>query len=79
MTKYIIELFSDCKGRISSKRVVGIVAALSLLISSYIHPSTEIFTMVLTLALGGLGLTSAEKIFSKDNEIKKETNNEGNT
>lgn len=72
MNKYLKEILSDCKGRLSSKRVIGMLSSLSLIISSYIHPSEVIFGMVLTLALGGLGLSSLDKHIEKIKEDKKD-------
>jgi len=69
MNKYLKEILSDNKGQLSSKRCVGVLASISLLISSYFYPSTEIFSMVLGLALGGLGLSSIDKHIDKDKPL----------
>ena len=66
-------LFADEKGVPSSKRFIGILAGLSLCISLFINqfkgasfaPSPILINAVAALAFGALGLSSADKIWSK--------------
>ena len=66
-------LLSDERGRISSKRFVGIICALFLCVTLYqnsfseehIAPSAPLVQSVAALAAACLGLTSLDKIFGK--------------
>jgi hypothetical protein len=73
MKKFFSQIFQDEKGNFSSKRFVGIMAALSLCVTMYhnqfteanIAPADSLINAVAALAFGALGLASADKIFSK--------------
>jgi len=73
MKKFFTEIFQDEKGGFSSKRFVGIMAALTLCITMYhnqfteahIAPADSLVNAVAALAFGALGLASADKIFKK--------------
>lgn len=58
-------LFKDEKGTLSSKRFVGIVGALSLVVFMFIHPTEWSNSSVLIMSLGALGITGLEQIFKK--------------
>ena len=74
-------LFSDERGAISSKRVVGVVCALFLCITLYqnsfseehIAPSVPLVECVAALSAACLGLTSIDKIFGKKQGEEPET------
>lgn len=68
--KWILGFFSD-NGQASSKRLVGILCASFLcgaMLKEY-NPSDSIVFAVSGLAFACLGLTSAEKIFKKNDKI----------
>lgn len=73
MKKFFSQIFQDEKGNFSSKRFVGIMAALSLCVTMYhnqfteanIAPADSLINAVAALAFGALGLASADKIFGK--------------
>jgi hypothetical protein len=69
MRKYlqqVIEgLLKDGDNVWSSKRFVGILGGLSLIIFMYIYPSEYSNSAVLIMSLGALGITGFESIFSK--------------
>lgn len=69
MKEFLKSMITDERGSTSSKRVVGILSALSLIICLLfkINPATELITAVATIAIASLGLTSVDK-FSKPNE-----------
>ncbi len=71
--KFISSIIADEKGNGSSKRVVGILCALSLCLTMYhnsfseehIAPSAVLVDAVALLAFGCLGLTSIDKFSLK--------------
>ena len=76
-------IFKDETGSPSSKRVVGIIAGVTLCITMYhnsfttvdIAPAEYLVDAVALLAFGCLGLASVDKIFGKrlgSNEVKNE-------
>jgi fluoride ion exporter CrcB/FEX len=73
---WINGLFKDEKGSPSSKRFVGILGALTLFATlfanSFSHldqaPSESLVNAVALLSFGALGITGAERIFSKNNK-----------
>lgn len=69
--KFLQGILQDENGEWSSKRTVGLLAALSLIAYMFIYPSTEANNSVLILAVSGLGLTTLDKIF-KPKELKDE-------
>lgn len=69
--KFLQGILQDENGEWSSKRTVGLLAALSLIAYMFIHPSTEANNSVLIMAVSGLGLTTLDKIF-KPNNLKNE-------
>jgi predicted membrane protein len=76
MKKFFTQIFQDERGNFSSKRFVGIVAALTLCITMYhnqfteehVAPASSLVNAVAALAFGALGLASADKIFSKKDQ-----------
>lgn len=60
--EFLRKILSDQDGTPSSKRVIGIIAGLALIVMAFIYPGNEIFYMVLILSLGGLGLASIDKL-----------------
>ena len=77
------ELFTDDKGRISSKRLMGIVCTLTLCVTLYhnsfsdqsVVPSPALVESVALLAFGCLGLTSVDKFISAKNGNNNNNNN----
>lgn len=67
--QWISKFFSDEKGNASSKRLVGIISALTLCITLYhnsftpqdVAPSTPLVDAVALLCFGCLGLSSVDK------------------
>jgi hypothetical protein len=76
---WTVKMLSDESGNPSSKRVVGVIASLSLvaslLIGSFTNlqtaPSDTLITSVAALAFGALGLSTADKV-AKFMNTKKE-------
>jgi hypothetical protein len=73
------QFFNDEKGNLSMKRLCGLLCVIALCVTMYHNsfseehtaPSAILVESVALLAFGCLGLTSAEKIFTKkknDNE-----------
>jgi hypothetical protein len=73
------QFFNDEKGNLSMKRLCGLLCVIALCVTMYHNsfseehtaPSVILVESVALLAFGCLGLTSAEKIFTKkknDNE-----------
>ena len=71
INKFLQGIFQDADGNLSSKRLIGFIASLALIIYMFVHPSTEANNSVLILAVSGLGLTTLDKIF-KPKELKDE-------
>ena len=77
--KFLSSIISDENGNGSSKRVVGILCALSLCLTMYhnsfseehIAPSAVLVDAVALLAFGCLGLTSVDKFSLKKEEGKQ--------
>lgn len=69
MRKYLQDLisgfFKDESGEFSSKRLIGILGGLSLILYMFIYPSEYSNSSVLIMSLGALGITGLEQIFSK--------------
>ena len=83
---WLSKFFSDEKGSASSKRLVGIISAITLCITLYhnsfspedIAPSTPLVDAVALLCFGCLGLSSIDKFTSrkyKEEQQPKETDN----
>jgi hypothetical protein len=74
-------LMTDEKGAVSSKRFVGLVAALTLCITMYqnsfseahIAPSESLVNAVALLAFGALGLSSVDKFTGMKDQISNAT------
>jgi uncharacterized membrane protein len=62
---FIEGLLKDEQGNWSSKRFVGVLGALSLIVYMFIHPSEYSNSSVLIMSLGALGITGFEAIFKK--------------
>ena len=68
------EFFTEDNGRLSMKRLCGLLCVISLCVTMYHNsfsdehtaPATILVESVALLAFGCLGLTSVEKIFKKD-------------
>jgi hypothetical protein len=68
------QFFTEDSGRLSMKRLCGLLCVLSLCVTMYHNsfsdlnkaPSEALVYAVASLAFGCLGLTTAEKIFKKD-------------
>ena len=73
MKTFFTQIFQDENGSFSSKRFVGILAALSicaaLIANTFSHesikPSAELVNAATALSFGALGLASMDKIFTK--------------
>ena len=76
---WVSRLLRDERGDPSSKRFVGIIAGLSLCVALFINLYTEqpveptIVNAVAVICIGGLGLSSADKIWAE----KKNKPNKG--
>ncbi len=57
-----ITSFLECDGKTSSKRLVGVLSSLSLIVYMFLNPSESANNSVLILAVGALGITAYEKI-----------------
>lgn len=68
LRKLLIAILSDENGRISSKRIIGVLAGLSIIAYSWFHPSIESAANVLYLALGALGITSLDKYITSNSK-----------
>jgi hypothetical protein len=74
-------LLADEKGQISSKRLVGLICALTLCVTMYqnsfseahIAPAESLVNAVALLAFGCLGLSSVDKFTSNKEKIAKAT------
>ena len=74
-------LLADEKGAVSSKRFVGLLAALTLCITMYqnsfseahIAPAESLVNAVALLAFGSLGLSSVDKFTGMKNQISEAT------
>jgi hypothetical protein len=68
------QFFTEDNGRLSMKRLCGLLCTLALCVTMYHNqfsdehtaPSTILVEAVAMLAFGTLGLTSVEKIFKKN-------------
>lgn len=77
-------LITDEKGAVSSKRFVGLIAALTLCITMYhnsfsgagVAPADSLVNAVALLAFGALGLSSVDK-FTATKSKKQEDEMEG--
>jgi len=76
MKNFLVSLFSDGKGTISSKRVSGLMCVLALVITLFIStcgglkPADSLVDVIGLLAFGCLGLTSTEAIFGRKTNDK---------
>jgi hypothetical protein len=67
------QFFTEDNGRLSMKRLCGLLCVISLCVTMYhnsfssenIAPSTILVESVALLAFGCLGLTTVEKVFKK--------------
>ena len=74
-------LMADEKGSVSSKRFVGLLAAVTLCITMYsnsfseahIAPADSLVNAVALLAFGSLGLSSVDKFTGMKNQISDAT------
>ena len=74
MKKFLVSLFLDEVGNVSSKRVCGVLCIVSLCVTMFanqftpehIKPSDTLVDTVRLLAFGCLGLTSVDKYTKKD-------------
>ncbi len=74
-------LLADEKGAVSSKRFVGLLAAVSLCVTMYhnsfseahVAPSDALVNAVALLAFGSLGLSSVDKFTGIKNQISDAT------
>ena len=80
MTNFFKSLLGSGSLTLSSKRFVGIICVLSLIVSlmasvfsqGKLCPNESLGDVIGLLAFGSLGLTSTELIFGKKSEPKKE-------
>lgn len=63
---YILSFF-EYNGKTSSKRAIGIISSIALIVYMFIWPSSTANDSVLILALGIMGVTGLEK-FNKNKE-----------
>jgi hypothetical protein len=64
MIKFILNILKSDTPE-SSKRLVGVLGSISLIISMLIWHTDTLVNAVLVLSLGALGITAVEKIFKK--------------
>jgi hypothetical protein len=64
MIKFILNILKSDTPE-SSKRLVGVLGSISLIISMLIWHTDTLVNSVLVLSLGALGITAVEKIFKK--------------
>jgi len=64
MIKFILNILKSNTAE-SSKRLVGVLGSISLIISMLIWHTDTLVNSVLVLSLGSLGITAVEKIFKK--------------
>lgn len=70
------QFFTEDNGRLSMKRLCGLLCVIALCVTMYNNsfseehtaPSEALVYAVASLAFGCLGLTSVEKIFKKDDK-----------
>jgi hypothetical protein len=82
MKKFFTEVFQDETGSFSSKRLIGIIAGLTLCITLYansfssadIKPADTLVNAVAMLSFGCLGLASVDKIWGKRDSSDNVTN-----
>lgn len=73
---WVAGLFKDEVSNPSSKRFIGIVSGLTLCVTLFVNqfsdehiaPSSTLINAVAALSFGALGLSSADKIFKKNND-----------
>ena len=73
MKKFFTEVFQDETGSFSSKRLIGIIAGVTLCITLFtnsfsadtIKPAESLVNAVAMLSFGCLGLASVDKIWAK--------------
>ena len=63
MKETIKGFFTDENGVWSSKRLIGIASGFGIIVYAFIHPSEGANNSILILALGGLGLSTIDKIY----------------
>ncbi len=84
MKKFFSSLLGSGSTTLSSKRFVGLICVLSLIVSLMVSvfsqgkicPDKSLVEVIGLLAFGSLGLTSTETIFGKKYENKKNENQE---
>ncbi len=59
------QFFAEKDGELSMKRLCGFICVVALAVTLVNKPSETVIISVATLAGAALGMTSAEKIFSK--------------
>jgi hypothetical protein len=64
MIKFILNILKSDTPE-SSKRLVGVLGSISLILSMFIWHTDTLVNAVLVLSLGSLGITAVEKIFKK--------------
>lgn len=62
------QFFCEDNGTLSMKRLCGLICTLSLCIKLINTPTDALVYSVATLAAAALGLTTAEKIWKKDDK-----------
>ena len=77
MKKFLIAMISDDKGIVSSKRVLGTLSILSLILcllfSAFskrtIAPSSELVYAIAAFALAAFGFSTIEKVMNKKDDL----------
>ena len=59
-------------GQASSKRLVGVMTAITLCYALFINQNEPLVYSIAALSAAALGITAAEKIFKKPNNNKNE-------
>lgn len=63
MKEFIKKVLSDDSGNISSKRFVGVIGGIGLVVNMFVNPNEHSISCVLIISLGALGITGFEAIF----------------
>jgi hypothetical protein len=86
MKKFLTSLLGSDRGSLSSKRFVGILCVLSLIVAFFVTvfssgklcADESLVDTIGLLAFGSLGLTSTEAIFGKKYDNKKNDDQDSN-
>lgn len=75
MKEALRELFSDENGFLSSKRIIGVLGAICLMVNMFVNNKEYSVDAVLIISLGSLGISGVESIMQKFTSKKTTTKN----